>query len=196
MPPGVPGLPQVHRPRGSRGPRDPSGAGQLRDAQDPEGAAWFKKHPRYHLHFTPTPASWLNQVERWFARITQERIRRSAFRSVAELEKAILAYIEENNRKPKPFVGTATADLILGKVKDICERINPSLHGWYGTGLRPSRVSTREKAAGDESRGFSYRYLTGCARRVRGNFLLPYQWIFAPMMALKPGSFWPEPWLR
>jgi len=94
----------------------------------PKVAAWFKKHPRYHLHFTPTSASWLNQVERWFARITQERIRRSAFRSVVELEKAILAYIEENNRKPKPFVWTATADLILGKVKAICERINPSPH--------------------------------------------------------------------
>jgi transposase len=94
----------------------------------PKVAAWFKKHPRYHLHFTPTSASWLNQVERWFARITEERIRRSAFRSVAELERAILDYIEENNRNPKPFVWTATADLILGKVQAVCERINPSGH--------------------------------------------------------------------
>ena len=94
----------------------------------PKVAAWFKKHPRYHLHFTPTSASWLNQVERWFAKITEERIRRSAFRSVAELERAILDYIEENNRNPKPFVWTATADLILGKVQAVCERINTSGH--------------------------------------------------------------------
>jgi transposase len=91
-------------------------------------AAWFKKRPRYHLHFTPTSASWLNQVERWFAKITQQRIRRSAFLSVRDLEKAILDYIESNNRDPKPFVWTASADLILGKVQAICERINKSLH--------------------------------------------------------------------
>lgn len=94
----------------------------------PKVAAWFKRHPRYHLHFTPTSASWLNQVERWFARITEERLRRSAFRSVAELEKAILSYIEENNRSPRPFVWTATADLILGKVKAFCDRTNQSPH--------------------------------------------------------------------
>jgi transposase len=94
----------------------------------PKVAAWFKKRPRYHLHFTPTSASWLNQVERWFARITEERLRRSTFRPVAELEKAILDYIEENNRNPKPFVWTATADPILGKVQAFCERTNQSPH--------------------------------------------------------------------
>ena len=94
----------------------------------PKVAAWLKKHPRYHLHFTPTSASWLNQVERWFARITQDRIRRSAFRSVAELERAIMDYIEENNADPKPFVWTASAELILGKVGAICEQINQSAH--------------------------------------------------------------------
>ena len=92
----------------------------------PKVAAWFKKRPRYHLHFTPTSASWLNQMERWFVRITEERLRRSAFRSVADLKEAILDYIEENNRKPKPFVWTATADLILGKVPAFCERTSPS----------------------------------------------------------------------
>ena len=92
----------------------------------PKVTEWFKKRPRYHLHFTPTSASWLNQVERWFARITEERIRRCAFRSVAELEKAILDYIEENNRNPRPFVWTATADLIPGKVQAFRERTNPS----------------------------------------------------------------------
>lgn len=94
----------------------------------PKVAAWFKKHPRYHLHFTPTSASWLNQVERWFAKITEQRIRRSAFHCVKDLEKAIEDYIAANNAHPKPFVWTATADLILGKVKSVCERINQSGH--------------------------------------------------------------------
>ncbi len=94
----------------------------------PKVAKWFKARPRYHLHFTPTSASWLNQVERWFARITEERIRRSAFLSVKELEKAIMDYVEHNNLDPRPFVWTAPADLILGKVQTICERINRSPH--------------------------------------------------------------------
>ena len=83
---------------------------------------WFLRHPRYHLHFTPTSASWLNQVERWFGIITEKRIRRDAFRSVAELEKAIADYITHHNRDPKPFVWTASADLILSKVARICKR--------------------------------------------------------------------------
>lgn len=94
----------------------------------PKVEKWFKKHPRYHLHFTPTSASWLNQVERWFARITEQRIRRSAFFCVKELEAAIIDYIEHNNRDPKPFVWTASADAILGKLKTTCERINQSPH--------------------------------------------------------------------
>lgn len=94
----------------------------------PKVAAWFKRHPRYHLHFTPTSASWLNQVERWFAKITEQRLRRSAFRCVADLEKAIQDYILSNNADPKPFIWTASADLILNKVKAFCERINQSPH--------------------------------------------------------------------
>jgi transposase len=94
----------------------------------PRVEKWFKARPRYHLHFTPTSASWLNQVERWFAKITGQRIRRGAFLSVKELEAAIMDYIETNNRAPKPFVWTATADLILGKVRACCERINQSPH--------------------------------------------------------------------
>lgn len=94
----------------------------------PKVAAWFKKRPRYHLHFTPTGASWLNQIERWFAKITEQRIRRGAFLSVADLEAAINDYIAHNNAAPKPFVWTATADLILGKVQSFCERINQSPH--------------------------------------------------------------------
>lgn len=94
----------------------------------PKVAAWLKKRPRYHLHFTPTSASWLNQVERWFAKITQERIRRGVFKSVDELITAIDAYIAEHNRHPKPFVWTARADLILGRVQRLCKRINNSPH--------------------------------------------------------------------
>jgi transposase len=94
----------------------------------PKVAAWLRQRPRYHLHFTPTSASWLNQIERWFAKITQERLRRSAFRSVDDLEQAIGDYIAANNRQPRPFVWTATADLILGKVQTHCARISRSVH--------------------------------------------------------------------
>lgn len=83
----------------------------------PRVVAWFRKHPRYHLHFTPTSASWLNQVERWFAKITHERIRRDSFRSVPDLIRTINQYISTNNRTPKPFIWTATADVILGKLQ-------------------------------------------------------------------------------
>jgi transposase len=83
----------------------------------PRVLAWLKRHPRFHLHFTPTSSSWLNMVERWFREITDKRIRRGVFRSVSELTDAIEAYIEEHNRDPKPFVWTARAEKILAKVK-------------------------------------------------------------------------------
>jgi transposase len=94
----------------------------------PKVAAWLKKRPRYSLHFTPTSASWLNQVERWFSQITERRLRRSAFRCVEDLEEAITVYIATNNRNPQPFVWSATADMILGRVKRLCDRINHSGH--------------------------------------------------------------------
>jgi transposase len=94
----------------------------------PKVAAWLKRRPRYHLHFTPTSSSWLNQVERWFAKITQERIRRGVFKSVDELITAIDDYIVENNRHPKPFLWTSSADLILGRVERLCKRMNNSGH--------------------------------------------------------------------
>src|SRR6202790_2928844 len=87
---------------------------------------WFARHPRYHLHFTPTSGSWVNQVERWFAEITQKRIRRGSFTSVRSLEKAIQEYLDHNNENPKPFLWTADADLILGKIQRFCERISNS----------------------------------------------------------------------
>jgi transposase len=94
----------------------------------PEVVRWFARHPRYHLHFTPTSGSWVNQVERWFALITEQRIRRGSFTSVSSLEKSIQEYLAANNRRPKPFVWTASADLILGKIQRLCERINNSGH--------------------------------------------------------------------
>ncbi len=77
---------------------------------------WLEKHPRFHFHFTPTSASWLNQVERFFAEITRDAIRRGVFKSVPELEAAIDDYLAKHNQTPKPFVWTATAQSILGKV--------------------------------------------------------------------------------
>jgi len=89
---------------------------------------WLLRHPRYHIHFTPTSASWLNLVERLFAEITQRCVRRGSHTSVPQLEKALLAYIDERNKDPKPFVWTATADLILGKVERFCQRSSNSGH--------------------------------------------------------------------
>jgi transposase len=94
----------------------------------PSVKRWFERHPEYHLHFTPTSGSWLNQVERFFAAITEKQIRRGVFRSVAALEKAILDYLAAHNENPKPFVWTASADLILERVKKVCERISNSGH--------------------------------------------------------------------
>jgi transposase len=92
----------------------------------PKVIRWFARHPRYHLHFTPTSGSWVNQVERWFAKITDKRIRRGSFTSVRSLEKAIEEYLDDNNENPKPFVWTADADLILGKIRRLCERLSKS----------------------------------------------------------------------
>jgi transposase len=77
---------------------------------------WLKAHPRFHLHFTPTSASWLNMVERFFAEITRKRIRRGVFRSVTELQSAIMEYLENHNADPKPFIWTKSAGEILEKV--------------------------------------------------------------------------------
>ena len=84
---------------------------------------WLARHPRFHLHFIPTHSSWLNQIERWFARITTELIRRGSFRSVPHLRQAMLDYIQAHNQQPKPFVWTAPADLILGKVAHSCSEL-------------------------------------------------------------------------
>jgi len=79
--------------------------------------AWQKRNKLFHFHFTPTSASWLNMIERFFRDITENRLKRGVFRSVEELTKAIEDYIEHHNEKPKPFIWTATATDILEKVK-------------------------------------------------------------------------------
>ncbi len=83
----------------------------------PNVVAWLGKHPRFHLHFTPTSSSWLNLVERWFRDLDGKAIRRGVFKSVPDLITAIEAYIEANNDNPRPFTWTATAEEILEQVR-------------------------------------------------------------------------------
>jgi transposase len=90
--------------------------------------AWLAKRPRYHVHFTPTGASWLNMVERWFAALTEKQIRRGAHRSTRQLERAIKDYLAINNENPKPFIWTKTADEIFASLARFCKRINDSGH--------------------------------------------------------------------
>jgi len=90
----------------------------------PKVQAWLKRHPRFHIHFIPTSSSWLNLVERWFRDITDKRIRRGAFKSVRQLIDAIMAYIEQHNDAPTPFVWTAKAEDILVKVARAWEALN------------------------------------------------------------------------
>ena len=89
---------------------------------------WLVTHPRFQLHFTPTYSSWLNLVERWFAELTTRKLRRSAHRSVAELEADLNAWIQAWNQDPKPFVWTKTADEILENLAGYLQRINNSGH--------------------------------------------------------------------
>src|SRR5262249_21915177 len=89
---------------------------------------WLAKRPRFHLHFTPTGASWLNLVERWFALLTEKQIRRGVHRSTRELEAAIKRYLALTNDAPNPFVWTKTADEILDSVARFCRRTSGSGH--------------------------------------------------------------------
>ena len=89
---------------------------------------WLLRHPRFHLHFTPTSASWLNLVERWFAELTNRKLRRSTHRSVAELEADLTAWILAWNQHPRPFVWTKTADEILDTLASYLQRTNDSQH--------------------------------------------------------------------
>ena len=89
---------------------------------------WLLRHPRYHVHFTPTGASWINLVERWFAALTEKQLRRGIHRSTRELEAAIRAYIQTTNSSGKPFIWTKTADEILSNLARYCQRISDSGH--------------------------------------------------------------------
>jgi len=89
---------------------------------------WLLRHPRFHLHFTPTSASWLNLVERWFAELTNRKLRRSTHRSVAELQADLNAWIAAWNDDPKPFVWTKTADEILDTLASYLQRTSNSGH--------------------------------------------------------------------
>ena len=94
----------------------------------PQVKRWLAAHPRYHVHYTPTSASWLNQVEIWFNIITQRAIRRGTFKSVKELVAKINQFVEQYNAATRPFVWTATADSILEKIKRLCQYISGTRH--------------------------------------------------------------------
>ena len=89
---------------------------------------WLARHPRFHVHFTPTYSSWINLVESWFATLTSRRIRCGSFRSTRQLEQVIKAYLDANNDSPKPFRWTKSADDILHSVKRFCRQTSDSGH--------------------------------------------------------------------
>lgn len=89
--------------------------------------AWLARRPHYHVHFTPTSASWINQVERWFAELTRKQLQRGAHTSVRDLEADIMSFIETHNENPRPFKWTKSADEILASVKRFCHRLDQTL---------------------------------------------------------------------
>jgi transposase len=89
---------------------------------------WLAKRPRYHVHFTPTSASWLNLVERFFAELTNKQLRRAAFRSTEDLEQTIKRYLAVRNAEPTPFIWTKSADDILASIARFCQRTSDSGH--------------------------------------------------------------------
>ena len=90
--------------------------------------SWLAKRPRFHVHFTPTSASWINLVERFFATITAKQIRRGSFRSTRELEQAIKNYLTMHNEDSKPFIWTKTADEVLNSIARFCMRTSGTGH--------------------------------------------------------------------
>lgn len=89
---------------------------------------WLAKRPRWHVHLTPTSSSWLNQVERFFALLTDKKIRRGVYRSVAALRADIASFIERHNADPKPFRWTKSADDILASIERFCRYNAPAKH--------------------------------------------------------------------
>ncbi|MCZ6855945.1 MAG: IS630 family transposase, partial [Gammaproteobacteria bacterium] len=96
--------------------------------KSPKVKQWLLRHPRFHCHFTPTYSSWLNLVERFFATLTEQQLRRGTHRSVPSLEKAIRDYLEIYNEDPKPFRWTNSADEIIESVNSVLKRINRTGH--------------------------------------------------------------------
>jgi transposase len=94
----------------------------------PAVKAWLARHPRFHLHFTPTSSSWINQVERWFGFLTEQKIKRGAHQSVRALENDIRAWITDWNTHPRPFIWTKTAEEILDSLARFCRRISDAGH--------------------------------------------------------------------
>ena len=95
----------------------------------PKIKAWLARRPHYHVHFTPTSASWINQVERWFAELTRKHLKRGVHTSVRQLEGDIRAFIDRHNENPKPFRWTKSADQILASVKRFCQKTRQTLCG-------------------------------------------------------------------
>src|ERR1044072_2587381 len=95
----------------------------------PKIKAWLARRPHYHVHFTPSSASWINQVERWFAELTRKRLRRGVHPSVRQLEADIRSFIDRHNQNPRPFKWTKSADQILASVKRFCHKAQQTLCG-------------------------------------------------------------------
>jgi DDE superfamily endonuclease len=105
---------------------------------------WFAKRPRFHVHFTPTYGSWINLVERWFAELTNKRIRRGVFRSVKDVESAIREFIAVHNEDPTPFVWTRSADQILAGI---------ARYAQHTLAAHSPALIARTTGTGDEDRG-------------------------------------------
>src|SRR5262249_21562809 len=95
----------------------------------PKVRAWLERHPRFHFHFTPTSASWLNAVEGFFAKLTRQRLKRGVFKGIVDLQAAINRYLDETNQEPKPFAWTADPDAIIEKAL----RGKQALSAWHGS---------------------------------------------------------------
>ena len=108
---------------------------------------WLARHPRWHVHFTPTGASWLNQVERFFALLTEKQLRPGVHRSTRELEQAIRNYIDTVNADPRPFRWTKSADDILATIKRFCLRTLETAERQIKI-IKTSESDTRRSAVG------------------------------------------------
>jgi hypothetical protein len=125
----------LHELRGRPAPQGLSGfscdGGRLNYATHKTPATWLARRPRYHVHFTPTSASWINQVERWFAELTRKKLRRGVHTSTSQLEADIRSFIDRHNQNPKPYKWTKSADEILATVKRFCQKTEQSLCGEF-----------------------------------------------------------------